>query len=289
MKKILEFGYELSWRIIGKEDMQYFEMPYQRKTRPKQVKSLLTGLINGKHFDVPIAVRRHPGLKKLIVLEGGHRVLALREFFELFPDRKIKICLAIYPEEVDAFDIFTRWNSGVKESIDDFIEHYKHNISIYKDIIDEMPIDVYGSKSKLRFRHLILAYLNSKQPVFQGYEIITNDKKKNLIETISKMNYDDVRSMKSTFDILMDVFNPDNFDDFTRLPAFKFHIFCALYHLVAKNKVSLGKNYVVKRMKTVLSHSVELSTFKNNSTLGSLDVYNRCKFLLNKGVDHKFV
>lgn len=287
IKNIMDYPYDIKTIILDKESINLIDLPNQRQIRGNQVNSILRRLRQGEHFDSMFVVNVNNGTKRIRVIDGGHRTTALKKFFEEQPDKKIKVSMVVYKDLLpeDERKIYTKWNLGVKQSIDDFINSYKIEIPEFESILEELPVSVYGSKNKMRLRYIVSAYFVSKQNNFVGVNHLTPFQ---FIEQMKKLTYDDVESMKNTFGIISEIFNPDDFIDFTRLSAFKYCIFVPLFHLVANNKIMLGRNYVVKRMKTVLNKKSELDSFKMQGRQGMVEAYVRCKSLLNDGVDHKF-
>jgi len=286
-KKTLEYPYEIRTLTMGKEDIKLCYFPNQRQIRETQVNRILRQLRDGIHFDSMLVVNVNNGTKKIRIIDGGHRVTALTKYFEEFPDRKVKVSLVVYKDlsEESERKIYTKWNLGAKQTLDDFINSYKKEIHEFEDIILELPVAVYPSKNKMRLRYVISAYFSSKNKNFHGVTYTAME----FIEQMKKLTYDDVESIKNTFEIINEIFNPDSLIDFTRLPAFKNNVFTPIYYLVSNNKVLLGKQYVIKRMKTILAKKVLLETFKGyTGRTGMVEIYNRCKFLLNDGVEHKF-
>lgn len=286
-KEILGYPYETKDVTLDKASMGLIDIVNQRQLRGTQVNSILRELKQGKHFDSMFVVNVNNNTKRIRVIDGGHRTEALKKYFEANPDKKVKVSMAAYKDLTDAQEreIYTKWNLGVKQSIEDFINSYKKELPEFESLLERLPVSIYGSKNKMKLRHMVDAYLSSKQQPFMGGPRYTRAQ---WLDELKKLNHEDILSIKNTFGIISEIFNPRDVVDFTRLPAFRISIFRALFHLVHFNKTVLGRNYVVKRMRTVLAHSSELEQFKMHHRQASIEAYLRFKQLLNTGVDHQF-
>ena len=287
-RDVLNAPYQVRDTVLDKRSIELLDLPNQRQIRNAQIQSILRSLRLGNHFDSVFVVNILDGIKRIRIIDGGHRTIAMKKYFEECPENKIKISMVVYrnltPEEERV--IYTKWNLGVKQSVDDFIESYKAEIPEYHTMLEELPVSIYGSKNKMKIRHVINAYFLSKQRIYNGGNTWSSPE---WIDYLKKIEYADIQSIKDTIDIIFEIFNPTDIVDFTRLPAFKSYIFAPLFHLIHVNKVALGRNYVIRRMTTVLYNKAILESFKQHTRQGSVEVYNTCKVLLNTGVDHKFI
>jgi hypothetical protein len=287
--KTLEYGYETKDIILDKNGILLIDLINQRQIRESQVSNIIRALRQGKHFDVPFIVNVNNGTKRIRVIDGGHRTVALKKYFDMFPENKVKVNMIIYRDLTDTQEreIYTKWNVGVKQSIDDFINSYRVEIPEYETIISELPVSAYGSKNKMKIRTVLNAYFSTKQKIFRGTDFHRGT---DFVESCKKIDQSDIETIKDTFEMMVDIFNPTGIVDFTRLPAFKITIFTALFHLIHDNKIMLGRNYIIKRMKTVFNSKSVLETFSriSGSRQACVEVYLQCKKLLNDGVEHQF-
>ena len=284
---VLDYPYEMRDVIINKKNISLIDIVNQRQIRNTQVNSILRALNKNCHFDSLFVVNIINHTKRIRVIDGGHRVEALKRYFEKNTDKDVKVSLAAYRDltPVEEREVYTKWNIGLKQTIDDFINAYKDEISVFESMIDDLPISVYGYKNKLKLRYMADAYLSSKQNPFTGGCHYSRD---GWLKALRELTNEDVESMKETFSIIKKIFNPNDIVDFTRLPAFKFTAFKAIYRLVHVNRTFLGKNYVIKRMTKVLYNSALLEQFKGAQKQGCIDAELMFKQMLNSKMEHKF-
>lgn len=289
MKKenVLEYPWEAKDIVLDKASMSLIDIINQRQIRSSQVISILRSLKQNEHFDSPFVINVNNGIKRIRIIDGGHRTRALETYFELFPSAKVKVKLIVYKDLTDAEEraVYTKWNIGIKQTLDDFINAYKMEIPEFESLLQELPVSIYGSKNKMRVRFMVEAYLLSKQIPFRGG---LSYSRQDWLAAMRKITYEDVISIKRTLGILFETFNPRDVVDFTRLLAFKQANFKALYCLVHMNDTFLGRNYIVKRMKNILANSSILEKFRVGPRQSCVEAYIYYKQLLNDGVDHKF-
>lgn len=287
MKETLSYNYEIKDIILDKNNINLIDIINPRQIRGQQVNSILRSLNLGSHFDAPFVINVNNGTKRIRVIDGGHRTEALKKYFEQNPDVKVKVKMIVYKDLTESQERkeYTRWNIGVKQTIDDFINCYKSEIPEYESLIAELPLSIYGSKTKMKLRFMVEAYLLSKSVPFRGGLVYSREE---WLDAFKKINYDDILSMKRTFGILFEIFNPNSVIDFTRLLAFKQTTFKSLYCLVHMNEETLGRNYIIKRMKNILVGSSVFEKFRMGTRQTVVEAYIYYKQLLNGGVEHKF-
>ena len=281
-KKPMNFPYEIKDIILDKDSMELIELVNQRQIRQTQVNSILRSLKKGEHFDSMFVVNVNNGKKKVRVIDGGHRTTALDKYFA-----KVRVSMAVY-KDLTAHEekiVYTKWNLGVKQTIEDFINSYRSEIPLYDYMLEMLPVSIYGSKNKMRLRYIVDAYLSSKTDPYSSY---LGFSKMEWVEALKKINDADIESMNDTYEIVVKIFNPSNLVDFMRLSAFKFSNFKAIFRLIHVNKVLLGRNYVIKRMSKVLYKSSVVDSNRNIHRQGLIEAFNIYKQMLNSGVQHKF-
>jgi len=285
--KTIDYEYETKTIILDKDSTRKLITVNPRQVRAKQVKSVLSALRLNKHFDSPFVVNVRAN-REVRILDGTHRVEALKKYFDQRPEDKVKVMMIVYRDLTDdeEREIYTKWNLSVKQSIDDFINSYKDTIPVFERLTTELPVTVYGSRTKLKFRTLVDAYLTSKEHPFTGGLSVNAPL---FIKKIQEIGVDEVDYIKDTFKIMEKIFNKADYADFPRLPAFRPTSFRALFYLIRNNKVALGKNYVIKRMTTALANSVIIEQCNDyTGRSGSIQAYERFKRELNKRSTKKF-
>jgi len=287
MKDVMGYPYEVKDIILDKASMSLIELPNQRNIRDTQVNSIYRCLKQDCHFDSLFVVNVNNGKKIIRVIDGGYRTEALKKYFESFPDKKVKVSMAVYKDLTEAEErmVYTKWNLGVKQSVDDFIWSYRVEIPEYKNMLDELPVSIYGSSEKVKLRYIVDAYFSSKKCPYVGG---LSYGRLEYLEVLRNLKYEDVESMKDTFSILYKIFNPNNRADFVRLSAFKCSNFKALYRLIHVNKEMLGKNYIIKRMSNILYNKSILDQFRAGHRQKTVEAFNIYKQMLNNNAKHEF-
>ena len=283
----MEYPYKTMEQIITINDFDLIEMIDPRQVRSTQVNSIYRGLNNNQHFDSVFVVNVDNGRKKIRIIDGNHRLLAIRRWLEKNPEKQIKVLMAAYQDLTPEQErqIYTKWNIGVKQTIDDFLNSYKSEIKVLRNLLDDNRVSIYGSKKSIKVRILVDAYLSSKNCPFTGGMSYSRQQ---WLNSFRKLNMTDVGYMMDTFNLLCEVYNPTKITDFMRLPAFKTSVFRALFYLAGFNKVVLGRKYVKRRMTTVLYNKAILETYKHGTRYASMDAYMVFKQLLNRNAKKKF-
>lgn len=280
----LKLNYEVIKTYLTKQSVETPRIVNPRKIHISQVNSIYQSLLKGKHFDSVFVVNNIENQSRII--DGNHRLMALKRYFEKNPHVKIPVYFATYKNlnEKQEREIFTRWNISVTQSTDDFINSYKETIPMYDRFISELPC----SYNKMKLRDLINAYSASFEKPYHGGESKT---KMNLIRYIQKFRDSDMDLLIKNFNVVREIFDVKNKKDWRKQAAFKNIVFRALYYLVANNIERLGEPYLKRRMKTALADRTILDDYRRYSgRRASVDAYLAFKALLNDTQsDKKFV
>ena len=323
--KTIRSNYTMEEVTFTKKTVESIEIAHPRKLRKAQVNNLLSQLKNGEHFDSNLVANRLFELEdddskkdrfcpdthkiwtvckcenciarrekkilaekkiKIRVIDGQHRIEAMKLFFKVFPSDKIKIWWALYrnltPDEERK--VYRKWNIPIKQSTDDFINSFKDEIPFFKEMTKQVPCSIYGSSNKMKIRDLINAHIASSEKPYKGGEKKTTY---DFVKYMQQLEISDINNMKTNFEILQEIFNSDNVKDFGKLSAFKNIVFRALYYLVENNKEELG-DYLKRRMKTVLVNRAILDQYRRYyGRRASVDAYLAFKNLLNSGQSSK--
>lgn len=275
----LHLSYNVIKTTINKDSIEDLVIVNPRKIHISQVNSIYKSLYHNKHFDSPFVVNIRDGVTRII--DGNHRVDALKRYFKHLPLKSIDVFFATYENLTDKEEreVFTRWNISVTQSTDDFINSYKEVIPTYSRFVSEMPCSVYGSYNKMKMRDLINAYSASFGKPYSGGESRT---KINFIQYVQNLTDSDVDKIIKNFKIIKTVFDGDNKKDWRNQAAFKNIIFRALYCLVANNVNPLGEEYVIRRMRVALANRTLLDEYRRYSgRRASVDAYHAFKSILN--------
>ena len=278
---MLELDYTVETAFFTKKAVESLKIANPRRLRKAQVASLTSMLLDGEHFDSCLVVNRISRGYRIHVIDGHHRVEAMRNYFEKRPNDKIQIALAVYknlsPDQER--DVFRKWNISIKQSTDDFINSYKDEIPMFIKLTTEIPCSIYNSPKKLKLKDLINAHIGSKEHPYKGAKSRTSY---DFVKYMKQLKDSDVDQMKYHFKVLQEIFNPNGTKDFHKLSAFKNTVFRALVYLVANNIKQLGENYVKRRMRTSLANRTILDQYRRfYGRRASVDAYLAFKNILN--------
>jgi len=273
MKKDLMLDYEMEMAYITKRSADKLEIVNARKIRKTQVDSLTALLMSGENFDSCIVISRKTNYTQKVI-DGQHRVLAMRNYFEKYPESRIQVAFAVYKRlnKEKERDVYRKWNISIKQSTDDFINSYKEAIPMYDRLTREIPCRVYGTASKMKLRDIINAYIAVNEKPYKG----------GFVKYLEDLKDEDVDNIVPIFNIIMSVFNPKKLKDFHKISAFKNIVFRAIYYLVANNVERLGADYLKRRMKSVLADRKILDDYRRfYGRRASVDAYLAFQKLLN--------
>jgi uncharacterized protein (DUF1697 family) len=153
----------------------------RRKIRKGVVNEIERELEKGNHFEADIVVNKVDGLFHII--DGNHRDEAIRIFLKKYPNATVVVNLAKYENlsriQEDEMrekkirekerQIYTKWNSGTRESSTDYLQQHFAIIPKGEDMLLRLPVSVYGTDKKMPVKVLVGAHINAlEQKRFEG-------------------------------------------------------------------------------------------------------------------------
>lgn len=163
MEKIeLKYKFE-KFEINSQTINQFYLVDNRRRLRVGQMCKIKKMIQNRDNFDSPIIVNEILGVKR--VVDGQHRITAIREILKFLHDFKIDILLVTYTSlNIDQErDIFKKWNSGTRQSSEDFIQMWVEDIPMYKKMQNfPVKVSIYQEEGCIKFRQLVCSYIQSK-------------------------------------------------------------------------------------------------------------------------------
>jgi hypothetical protein len=199
---IIENPLKLKYKFISYEINnitinEFQTMERARILRIEKIRELKSMIINANHFDSPIIINDIQTKKRII--DGQHRLTAIKEILKENPDFVINVLLVVYQNlgRDEEKEIFTRWNSGTRQSGEDVLQIYTDDIKIYDLLKDDLSI--YRENNKIRFRNVVEYYMITKEklPSITGMDIYQFiDKAKRLDEKDAKIIKDFVKELK---------------------------------------------------------------------------------------------
>lgn len=163
---VLKKSYVSSLGVIDSKNINKFEVLADRRMiRNSQVKKILKTLKKGGHFESPIVVNEKG--KKWRIIDGNHRIEAMKGFFIKFPEKKIEVNFAVYRDlsEIEERDVFRIWNVGMKQTPDDFLQVHASEVPILEKMETDFPVKIsrYTVPNAIKISTLLKAYLGCKK------------------------------------------------------------------------------------------------------------------------------
>lgn len=192
---IIENPLKLKYKFVlfdinSKTIKEFQTMERARFLRNSKVQELKTMIINANHFDSPIIINDVNSKKRII--DGQHRISAIRNILEENNDFSIQVVLVVYQNlsNMEEKEIFTRWNSGTRQTGEDIIQIYTDEIAIY-DLLKE-HFCIYNEPNKIKFRNIVQPYLMAieENPLCYMTPI-------NFIEKAKKLGKEDANKINS--------------------------------------------------------------------------------------------
>ena len=141
----------------------------RRKLAPGVIRNIMRQLEEDVHFESPVVVNKVGD--EYFVVDGNHRIEAIKKFIKANPGSTVRVRLALYndlsPDEEK--EVYTRWNKGRKQTTNDVVQQYKEEIKLFSHLKNTDPtIDVYGTNGNLSFFRVVGAYFAAQEDVFHG-------------------------------------------------------------------------------------------------------------------------
>jgi len=165
--------------VLSKDNMNMFVLLTNRRDiKNGHVSKLCRVLLDGDNFETPFVGNFYSRRRVYGLLDGNHRYEAVKKYFGKFPERKVEIYLIYYtdlnPDEEKRE--YTKWNSGKKQSTNDFIQAYWDTILIAKlfnNPLKQFPCRVspvwrLGLNPAIEFKTLVSAYITRDDQIFTG-------------------------------------------------------------------------------------------------------------------------
>jgi hypothetical protein len=200
----LAYTYKKVWVGPNNLDRIFVEPDNKRLIRPSQVNNLVRALESKSGFP-SLAVNKVRD--KYRVINGNHRIEALRKYFEDNPSNLVQVGLEIYEglseqQEKDMYNIYAK---AVKQTCDDLVRQNEEQIPIYAMIRRRfpLPITTYKTASAMKFSTLIFAYLAAKKSRFPGgLRIAASD----FLVKAQALTMEDYREMTDFMQIWLEAF-----------------------------------------------------------------------------------
>ena len=160
--------YEVRRVTIDSENIKKFKpMIDNRHLRISQVNNILESLTSGKNFDVPIVLNMVDD--KMSVIDGNHRIEAIKRLLKVKKDAKIVCIAATYTGLTfeEERQLYHKWNRGLRQTCNDRLRAYQKTVFIIKKLQKSFPVGVHiGLKSNqigVDMAGLLRAYLTATE------------------------------------------------------------------------------------------------------------------------------
>lgn len=165
----LDLNYEVKEHIITKDNIGEFKLlEARRRIREGQKNIIKQILSDGEHFDSPIIVNQKSGKR---IIDGQHRITAIHEVIKNNKEFQIKVLLVTYRglSASKEREIFKKWNSGTKQTSDDYIQMFSDELPILK-MLKNLPvrITIYKEPTGLHLKKILGAYVSAKNQLVSG-------------------------------------------------------------------------------------------------------------------------
>lgn len=209
-KEYLKRPYKQDVVVINKDNISRFVRPkWHRDFREPHIKEIMNGLLGGNHFN-EVVTTNYNG-KDYEIINGNHRMEAVRRILELHPKFSIQVTVAAYSELTpdEQKDLYSIINNVKNESMDDFVKAHCYDSKIYKLMTKgTFPCNVgfYSTKAAnlnyIPFTTLMKSYMSRHETK----QLIMMFRKDELVEEIRKLDEKDydrisefVRFFRETF------------------------------------------------------------------------------------------
>jgi hypothetical protein len=144
----------------------------RRDIRGGVVNRLVKVLEDGDHFETPLMTnlvrKRHR------LLDGNHRIEAVKKYLQKYPNRKIEVFVFYYTNLNPDMEkqMYTKWNLGIKQNTNDFVRQYWDDIPLAQLFVgdEKMPCKVgpKWAKGTMEFKTLLAGYLTKDKENWEG-------------------------------------------------------------------------------------------------------------------------
>lgn len=197
----------------------------RRKVRPGVVTSIKKQLDIGKHFEAPLSINKLED-GDLQLFDGQHRLIAIEKHLDDNPNDKIEVTAHVYDnlseDEVKAE--YSIVNKGTKQSTNDVIQQYSHDIPIYRMMTNgwqkggvrhtfACPVTVYPTPKSISFLRLVGAYMAATEANWNGGVSLSAW---DFVAKAQQMNSEDVTIMNAFIIDFQQAFGAVGGNDFAR-------------------------------------------------------------------------
>jgi len=180
----------------------------RRKIRMGKVKGMVSQFNNKdsklRHFDSPIVINQVG--EKLKVIDGNHRVEAIKEQLKRCKDFSIRVWMAVYKDLTRDQErmIYSKWNKGTPETATDYLKYHFKTIKNGQKMLDELPVTIYGSDKKMAIKSLVGCHITAKKSgKFKGGYAVGGEQ---TVSDFREIEHEDIVQIKGFYNDMVEIF-----------------------------------------------------------------------------------
>ena len=185
--------------IIDKNTVKKYIRPdWHREFREKHISTIKRSILHGEHPSQTFTINELSSQKRLI-LDGNHRMEAIRQILKEYETFSIEVTLTIYYNltHEEEIKIYEKINNTKKESGYDKLKAHIVGTEIYKLIEEDFPSRVVYRPASNAERNVISAMSLFTSYAFRNKKIIAPGGSKGIINAIILLGEKDYDRMKS--------------------------------------------------------------------------------------------
>ena len=193
-------------------------------------------------------ISNHEGEGKNYTIDGGHRMDAIKDWIKHNNENKIIIPVQLYPPltEEQRRIVYNKYNIPIRQTRDDYIFTYKDTIPIYTELINKLPVTVYGKEREhVKVAHMCSSYIGAKAT--GDFDGSYSDTPKEFTEAIQALDMDDLDNMIEFWEIISSSFRIRKGEELTKHRVIKTTPFAVLFRLWYQNKDRFAKQEIIDR------------------------------------------
>jgi hypothetical protein len=168
---ILKAQYSAEKFDIDKSSIKNFYLyeDERRQLRTGKVASIRSQFGNGdklsKHFDSPLVVNKKDNEKFFRVIDGNHRIEAIKQKLEKDNTFSIEVRLFIYKNLTrdEEREIYSKWQKGIPQSATDYLACYVKTIPLMDKMLETLPVSLYKTPKKISIKVLMGCHIKAKK------------------------------------------------------------------------------------------------------------------------------
>ena len=156
--------------VINAKTIKFFKIidDERRMLRPGHVASIRAQFdkdILDRHFDSPIVVNYRSSEDKEVIIDGNHRIEAIKQKLESDPDFAIEAWLNEYKDLTREEErlIYKKWQRGIAQTANDYLANHAKTIPLLDKLMKELPVSINGSDKLLQVKNVMGCQIYAKQ------------------------------------------------------------------------------------------------------------------------------